>query len=172
MVLTRDELITSLKEEIRLLLHLIGKLEPSMVGFRPTPKQRSAMELLQYLAVMAPVQIAVFKTGVFTRAVLSAAWTGPSEEAAQFSLGQCSAAIQKQSDDFDRLFNSWTDADFREEVNLFGNTKPRGYFLVNVVLSGLAAYRMQLFCYLKLCGRDELNTANLWYGADNFRPPG
>jgi len=42
----------------------------------------------------------------------------------------------------------------------------RGSFLVSVVLSGHAAYRMQLFCYLKATGREELNTINLWMGTD------
>ena len=32
--------------------------------------------------------------------------------------------------------------------------------------AGHAAYRTQLFCYLKSCGRDELNTFNLWQGID------
>jgi hypothetical protein len=37
---------------------------------------------------------------------------------------------------------------------------------VNLVLAGHAAYRTQLFCYLKACGGDELNTMNLWAGVD------
>ena len=32
--------------------------------------------------------------------------------------------------------------------------------------SKAAAYRTQLFCYLKSCGREELGTANLWRGVD------
>jgi hypothetical protein len=38
--------------------------------------------------------------------------------------------------------------------------------LVHVLLGGCAAYRTQLFCYLKACGRDELNTKNPWMGQD------
>jgi len=34
------------------------------------------------------------------------------------------------------------------------------------VLNGHAAYRTQLFLYLKACGREELSTMNLWAGAD------
>jgi hypothetical protein len=40
--------------------------------------------------------------------------------------------------------------------------------LVNLVLSGYAAYRTQLFLYLKACGREELNTMNLWAGVDSM----
>jgi hypothetical protein len=171
MVLTKDEFVLSLKEEIRILLHLIGKVDPAKLDFRPTSKQRSILELLQYLAIQTPTQIAVFKNGVFTRAALTAAW-GPIQDTAKtYNLEQCVAAIEKQAVDFDATFSTWTDADFREPVNMFGNQKTRGFFMVNVVLSGLAAYRMQLFGYLKLCGRDELTTSNLWWGIDNFTPP-
>ena len=34
------------------------------------------------------------------------------------------------------------------------------------VFNGGMAYRMQLFLYLKSCGRSELNTSNLWSGED------
>ena len=51
------------------------------------------------------------------------------------------------------------------EARLLGRMRS-GSFLVNSVLSGCAAYRTQLFLYLKACGRDELNTMNLWAGID------
>jgi hypothetical protein len=49
---------------------------------------------------------------------------------------------------------------------MFGRKSSRGSILVNMVLAGHAAYRTQLFCYLKACGRDELSTMNLWAGRD------
>jgi len=41
---------------------------------------------------------------------------------------------------------------------------------VNHVVGQCAAYRTQLFLYLKACGRDELNTMNLWVGVDAPMP--
>ncbi len=52
MVLTKAELISSLQNEIRILVHLCGKVQPEMVDYRPTPKQRSTVELLRYLTIM------------------------------------------------------------------------------------------------------------------------
>jgi hypothetical protein len=49
---------------------------------------------------------------------------------------------------------------------MFGSKASRGSWIVNLVLSHYAAYRMQLFLYLKACGREELNTMNLWVGMD------
>ena len=59
----------------------------------------------------------------------------------------------------------------RGGVDLFGSGESsRGVTIVNMVLAGHAAYRMQLFLYLKACGRDELNTMNLWAGIDAPMP--
>ena len=49
---------------------------------------------------------------------------------------------------------------------MFGHPTTRGAFIVKYVLGGHAAYRTQLFLYLKACGHDELATSNLWSGAD------
>ena len=57
MALTKTELIASLRNEVRILLHLAGKVEPSMLDFRPTQKQRSTRELLQYLSMIGPALI-------------------------------------------------------------------------------------------------------------------
>jgi hypothetical protein len=166
MVLTKDELISSLKHEVRILLHLASKVDPAKLDYRPTPKQRSTLELMQYMAIMGPTQIAVIKAGAFNRPALSAAW-GPADAAAKaMNFDQAIAAIRKQPDEYARLLNEWTEADFRAEIDMFGNKSTRGRQLVNLVLNGHAAYRTQLFCYLKSCGRAELNTMNLWAGMD------
>ena len=59
-----------------------------------------------------------------------------------------------------------SDADFRADVEMFGMRMSRGAFIVNQVLCACAAYRTQLFLYLKACGHAELNTMNLWAGMD------
>jgi hypothetical protein len=166
MVLTKEELIASLQNEVRILVHLAGKVDKSKLDYRPTPKQRSILELLRYMAIMGPTQVAVIQTGTFDRPTLSAMWS-PAEAAAKtMDYDQAVAAIQKQSDDYARILGAWTEADFRGDVDMFGNKYSRGAMLVNQVLAGYAAYRTQLFCYLKSCGQDELNTMNLWAGVD------
>ena len=166
MVLTREELIASLREEVRILLHLAGKVDKSQIDYRPTAKQRSTLELLRYLAMMGPTLIAVLQTGTPDRATFSALW-GPAEAAAKaMNFDQAVAAIEKQSDEYASLLGEWSEADFRTVVDMFGSKASRGAILVKLVLGGHAAYRTQLFSYLKACGREELNTMNLWGGAD------
>jgi hypothetical protein len=167
MVLTKAELIASLQNEVRILLHLAGKIQPSYLDYRPTPKQRSTLELLRYLVVMGPHIIQGVKAGKFDQA----AWQAATTEASAMNFDQVLSAIQKQSSTYAELVGAFSDEDFREGVDLFGQGKSsRGSVIVSMVLGGCAAYRTQLFLYLKACGRDELNTMNLWAGIDAPMP--
>jgi hypothetical protein len=165
MVLTKPELITSLQNEVRILVHLASKVDRSSLEYRPTPKQRSTLELLQYLSIMGPmlVQTAISKTATFDRE----AWTSAQETSKARDFDQTVAAIAAQSDGYATLLADVSDAELRAEMNGFdGRKTTRGAFIVNLVLCGCAAYRTQLFLYLKACGRDELSTYNLWAGVD------
>src|SRR3954471_11444158 len=163
MVLTKSELIESLQNEARILLHLASKVEPEMRDYRPTPGQRSGLELLQYLSIMGPELVKAAKGGGFN----VDAWTAANTAAKARDWDQTLASLGTQGDQYATLLADWTDADFRAEFDPFGRGKTsKGAFLVNLVLAGHAAYRTQLFCYLKACGRDELSTLNLWGGVD------
>ena len=162
MVLTKSELIASLQNEVRILLHLAGKIDRATLDYRPTPKQRSTIELLRYLTVMGPALVRAAKSGAFD----PAAWTAAENAASVGDVDQTLVAPAAQSAVYAELLADVSDADFRAEVEIFGGKCSRGAFLVNTVLCGCAAYRTQIFLYLKSCGRQDLNTMNLWAGVD------
>ena len=74
MVLTKDELKGLLQNEVRILLHLAGKIDRNKLDYRPTAKQRSTLELLQYLVTMGPILLRAIKAGAFDQAAFQAAW--------------------------------------------------------------------------------------------------
>jgi hypothetical protein len=162
MVLTRSELVGSLQHEVRILVHLASKVDRDRLDYRPTPKQRSTLELLQYLSVMGPEMVKAAKRGGFDPAV----WSAVEEASRQRDFDQTIAVIAAQADDYPKQLEEFSDAEFREEVSMFGHSSTKGAFLVNTVLCGYAAYRTQLFNYLKACGREEMTTSNLWAGVD------
>jgi hypothetical protein len=162
MVLTTSELIGSLQNEVRILLHLTTKIDRANLDYRPAPKQRSTIELLQYLTVMGPALVQAAKSGQFDMD----AWTKGEEAAKSRNFDETVAALASQKDTYATLLGGMADADFRTEIEMFGMKYSKGAFIVNLVLSGCAAYRTQLFLYLKACGRDELSTMNLWGGMD------
>jgi hypothetical protein len=162
MVLTKSELISSLQHEVHVLLHLASKIDRTKLDYRPTPKQRSTFELLKYLSYMGPVMVEAANAGSFDRS----AWGAETQAAESRDFDETLAAIAAQRDTYAARLGAMSDADFRVEIEMFGRRTTRGAFLVNTVLCGYAAYRTQLFVYLKACGRDELNTMNLWAGVD------
>jgi len=162
MVLTKPELIGSLQNEVRILLHLAGKVDRAMLDYRPTPKQRSTLELLQYLSIMGPNLVKAAKVGSFD----PQAWTAAEKTAAGRNFDQTLAELASHPQAYATLLGEMSDADFRSEIEMFGQKTSRGAFIVNLVLCGCAAYRTQLFVYLKACGRQELSTMNLWAGVD------
>jgi len=162
MVLTKEELLASLQNEVRILLHLAGKVDPAKVDYRPTPKQRSILELLRYMSFMGPFLIGAIKTGNFD----VPAWQVVEGAAANLDFPGAVDAIGKQPGQYAKALADFSDGDLRGNVTLFGQTATRGSAIVNMVLCACAAYRTQLFLYLKSCGRDELNTMNLWAGVD------
>ena len=162
MVLTKPELVASLQQEVHILLHLASKIDRSKLDYRPTAKQRSTIELLKYLSVMGPMLVRFAKAGTFD----PAAWTAADKAAQARNFDETVAAIGTHKDTYASLLADVSDADFRAEIDMFGNKTSRGAFIVNLVLCGCAAYRTQLFVYLKAGGREELGTMNLWAGAD------
>jgi hypothetical protein len=162
MVLTKPELVASLQDEVRILLHLANKVDRSQLDYRPTPKQRSTMELLRYLSMMGPTVVRYAMTGSQDPNL----WGDAAKAADARDFDQTLAAIAAQHDEYASLLDGVSDADFRGEIDSMGKKTSRGSILVNLVLCGCAAYRTQLFLYLKACGREELGTMNLWAGTD------
>jgi hypothetical protein len=163
MVMSKSELIAALQNEVRILLHLVGKVDRAKLDYRPTPKQRSTIELLRYLSMMGPtlIQFALADTPD------PALWATATQAAEVRDFDQTLTAIAAHTDAYAALLADVNDADFRAEVTgVDGAKTSRGALIINLVLSGCAAYRMQLFLYLKACGREELNTMNLWNGVD------
>ena len=166
MVLTKDELISALKNEVRLVLHLASKADSAMLSYRPSPKQRSLLELLQYLTIVGPIHLRGAMAKAFDMDSWRNAWRTGEATARTLNLEQAKTEIGNLSALFEKLVGSCSDADMRAEIEMFGRKASRGSMIVNLVLLHYAAYRMQLFLYLKASGREELNTMNLWVGMD------
>jgi hypothetical protein len=166
MVLTKNELIAALEHEVRILLHLAAKADPAQLDYRPTAKQRSTLELLRYLAIMGPIHLRGVLAPAFDMDEWRNAWRTGEAAANAMNREQATQAIGRQSALFTELLGACSDGDLRAQIEMFGRTASRGSMIVSLVLSHYAAYRMQLFLYLKASGREELNTMNLWVGID------
>jgi hypothetical protein len=163
MVLTKPELIAALQNEVRILLHLTAKIELAALDYRPTPSQRSIRELVQYLAMMGPALVLYALANPTDIEI----WNDAEQESKAWDFETSLAKIAAHHHEYAFLLENVSDSTFRSEmVDFDGKVTSRGAFIVNLVLCGCAAYRTQLFLYLKASGRSDLNSSNLWSGVD------
>ena len=135
MVLTKQELMSSLQKEVRILVHLCGKLQPEMLDYRPTAKQRSTVELLRYLTIMGPVLVASIRQGAF----LEQEWGAAQAKADAMDFGAIVKSLESQSAFYADAIGAFSDEELRGEIDLFGMKGNRGPLLVDLIVCGHAA---------------------------------
>jgi hypothetical protein len=162
MVLSTFELVASLQSDVRILQHLIGKLDAASLDYRPTAGQRSARELVIYLSMMGPALTAYALADEPDIAI----WVEAEQAAAGRTFEEAVAIIGTHGAQYAAMLADLSDETYRSEFTDFdGCRATRGAFLTNLVLTRAGMYRMQLFLYLKACGQ-ALTSSDLWYGVE------
>jgi hypothetical protein len=166
MVLTKDELVAALRNEVRLVLHLASKVEPGKLDYRPSANQRSLLEVLRYFVLVGPIHLRGALADKFDINAWRDAWRTGEATVNTMNLEEVKEAIGKLPALFTELLSECPDTRLRAEYEMFGSKRSRGAWIVYLVLCHYSAYRMQTFLYLKASGREELSTMNLWAGMD------
>jgi len=157
-MLTNNQLIEGFAVELSIIRHLATKIEPGMLDYRPSEKQRSMLELLNYLGHIIGVGIENAIGGGKIYMELA-------KNAPVVTLENFDAVMQAQEASVREKLGALTDEDYAREVEVFGFTAPLVIHIMNV-MKWSVAYKMQLFLYIKANGRHEINTSNLWRGVD------
>ncbi len=158
---TKQEFIDSVIHEFAVLKHLAAKIPEGSADYRPSEKQRSVLELLQYLSYISSTGAKLILTddmSVFGPAV---------ERGAKTTVENFAQAMDQEQAEFLAIMDQFTDEEFKKPINLFkGGEKTKAAWLVDSILKWLAAYKMQLFLYIKANGNFEIGTSNVWGGFD------
>ena len=157
---TKAQFLESMAHEVKVIKHLIGKIPEGSLDYRPTEKQRSTLELLQYLPHIF---------GTIPLNLAKQEWANAQEQMGStkdMSVEQVSAELDRQLAQLNEFYAEYSDKDLQEKEGLlpFGVKMPLGQGLIDYPLKFASAYRMQLFLYLKSNGRTELGTPNCWFG--------
>lgn len=145
--------------EISIIRHLAAKVEPTMLDYRPTEKQRSTTELLNYLG-----HIFNFGTDLVIQGN-SSNYMDLAQKAPVVTLENVDSVMEAQAEDVRKKVMEISDEAMNESVEIFGLSAPRSMHLLGV-MKWAVAYKMQLFLYLKVNGKPHLSTQNLWRGTD------
>ena len=158
-MITKDQFIGSLNHELTVIQHLATKLTPEMLEYRPSPAQRSTLELMQYLGHIFTTCITLNLNGS------SAGYPELFAVGATVNFENFQEKIEAQKADIAARIGALTDEELAEVYEMFGATFPRAVHLLGV-MNIASAYKMQLFLYIKANGVTTIGTANLWGGYD------
>lgn len=161
-MIIKQDILNSILDDIRIVKHLATKIDSSMLDYKPTEKQRSLLEVIQYLSVSAVA------TAKAIQMKDRGAYMQYTERANQVTLENLSDALGAQTKELTEIVNQMTDEELAEEIDLFnsGFSMSRLLCLMNMVLKQYAAYKMQLFLYMKAAGRSDIGTSDVWQGRD------
>lgn len=155
---TKEQYLTAFEKDIVVIRHLASKLSDADMDYRPTEGQRSVRELLGYLSY-------IFLGCAEGMMGDMAAFARLSEEAVGLTLANFDERMEAQTRKFREIVTAMTDTQLAEVVDMWVK-QTRAEHLVNGPLKFAAAYKTQLFTYMKQNGHSNLNTMNLWAGMD------
>jgi hypothetical protein len=161
-MITKEQYLGILGNEFRIIKHLAEKIKPEQLSHKPTEPQRNMQELMTYLTqiFISGIEGVVTGDGSAYKKYL-----GVGEQA---TLENFASMMDKEFTEVEKLINSISEEDMKTEVNMWGRTQSKALHLMGM-LSIAAAYKMQLFLYMKQSGTENIGTMNLWAGMD--QPP-
>lgn len=159
-VVDREAFLAELRHETAVSKHLWSKVPSTMAGYRPSPSQRSMLELLQYLSICGIAPLLGSLAGDINTS--NDAW----RRAPSMSFEEFPEAMDRQLREIVELLESFGPEDFERETDYFGETLTLGRALMKTTYGWMVAYRMQLFLYAKACCAPTINTVNNWFGYD------
>ena len=161
-MIRKEHLGASMARECDIAKHLFTKLGSAAMDYRPSPSQRSTIELLRYLSVCGIAGI---------RCMADQDWQPFGKYISQAETMTAEAfpeAMNRQKGEIEAFFASVTEdrLETQDAPLPGGGTLALGLAILNGPFKWLAAYKLQLFLYAKANGATDIGTANVWAGID------
>lgn len=156
----KQHLLQNLQREIFLLKQLTPLIEEKDLNFRPAEKMRSTIELMQYLSGIGATMMRWFIMNDLT----PEEWVKIRAHRKTLTRENFKERLDEQMEEILRYMNMISEEDLHtKEVELPSKEKMvLGTAIINAPIKWLAAYRYQLFTYLKMNGKSEISTKEAW----------
>ena len=161
-MITKEQYIKSFVKELEIIKHLAEKITPEMLEYRPSEKQRSTLELMQYLGHISATAILSFVDPV------NNSYMELAKAKDLVTFENFISKIDEQIKIVNEQVSVLTDEQLDSEVSFFGMNEKLSMHLLSA-LKWITAYKMQLFLYIKANGVHNIGTSNAWAGFDT--PP-
>ncbi|MEO8414765.1 MAG: hypothetical protein ABI472_13955 [Ginsengibacter sp.] len=162
----KQHLLNNIEKEINICRRLYTRMLPDQINFRPKEGVRSTLELLQYLSVIIEAMPKYWLEkhdmdfNTFYTSTMNAGKEIPHEEFLN--------AMEQQMARIKDLFNQINEEDLlHKEVEYpWGGKAPLGEAIIATSIKWAAAYKLQLFLFIKLSQDTTLATGDAWMLTD------
>ena len=156
----KQHLIDNMERELQLIKKLIPHIEERDLDYRPADKTRSTIELMRYLSNIGSNMLRWFIIDDLT----PEEWEKIRAERMTLTIANFGERIDMQMAAIRKYMDMISEQDLMsKEVTLPWKEKMiLGSAIINCPVKWLAAYRLQLFLYLKMNGKSELGTKEAW----------
>ena len=157
-MISKEQLVDEIVRELDIMRHSGEKPTEEQLSYRPSDSQRTLIELMRYVSYVFISTAEAVVNGN------QDVYKAKSEEAETLTLANFDERMKKQAEDIRALVMPLTEEQANEEVMVYMK-QSRALYLLNM-LKWAAAYKLQMFLYLKASGHSKLNTMNAWAGMD------
>ncbi len=166
-MITQDQAFKLIEKEIQIIRQLAKKLEPSMLDYKPKEGMRTTQELLSYLNNCAYGMIAYWMS---EGSSMKDFFTQLRAETPVIDLSNFDDRMALQRDNIQKIFAQIKAEDWQHKIVTYpwGEKAPLGEAIIHTSIKWLAAYKYQLFMYMKMGSDLALTTPDAWvYGTIN-----
>lgn len=159
-MISKEQLLDACRHETKVINHLATKIPDGTLDWRPTPGQRSTLELMQYMTSMSEIMAVNSITGNWDHA------PALGEKSQQVNAGNFADAMNAQMDRVAKAIGDVNEATATNSMTElpWGESIALSAYIMRGVYASLVAYRMQLFLYAKESGNADLSTYDCWVG--------
>lgn len=157
-MITKQQFSAEIASELYIIKHLFSKIPEGAWDYRPTDKQRNTLELVQYIAL-------IVGTAMEMLAGKADAFADFENQKSAVTPDNFVSIVDAEEQKIAELLSKFDEETLAKEIDSWGRTAPLSIHLLGL-LKILAAYKMQLFLYIKANGVENIGTSNLWGGRD------
>lgn len=156
----KEHLLLNMSRELMLLKQLGNFIKEEDLQFRPNEKVRSTYELMQYLSTIGSYMMRWLVKNDIDEDVRAQI----REYRSTLTIQNFNERIDRQWEEIQAYMALVSEEDLMlKQANLpTKETMALGAAIIHAPIKWLAAYRMELFVYLKMNGHTELSTREAW----------
>ena len=163
-MITKQQILDDCRHETEIIKHLATKLPEGAFDWRPTPGQRTTLELMRYLTAAPEIAAVYCITGNWDHGQkMSEASEQVTAETFAGAMDRQLARVEEVLGDLDEAAASTKPAEMPWKA-----PTTQSACVLQTVLKSYVAYRMQLFLYGKQAGNAELHTLDCWAGVSSL----